>query len=786
VLPATRLKSRFNIRNGRFANQSADSAGPFKVRFFISDDASIDDGSDYLLANVVNFSSGLNPWSYGGMNDFGFTITLPSVNPIGGSSPYYIGMVVDYDNEVTESNEGNNKNQGIKKDYDSLTILVPEPDIHVYDSVRPDSDLSVDFGDVVDDCTGNAQATETVTIINYGKASLTINQNGISLVDGTHFQIESIVSSTQDYVSLAAGSKVIAANGIETWAVTLSFDPEDTGLLTDTLVITSDDPDEGTVNVSLEGMGIPMPNITIGDLASPETDQTMSFGQVPNDGSGGETAIREITLQNGGSGPLTINQNGIALFAGTNFSIMSVTSDTQGTIVLSSGPATIQEDGQETWAVEILCDPIEHGQLNDSLTISSDDPDEQTITITLSAVGLTVQDIQVMDSLEPQDDLTLDFGGQPADGIGNQAGIAMVTITNLGQAVLTIPAQGIGLGTSTDFTIEGIHSDLKGTVNTAIGNTIAGDQGETWTVTVKFDPSSSGPKTDTLAVSSNDPDEGTINAALSGVGLTEPDIIVTDTTEPTGDLSLIFNPTLNDGTGNQTSQKTIDVKNIGTQSLSVSQMAIPAVEYSIVGIVSSLTGAVSLPDTIDPVSGETWAVTIGFDPTANGAAAGNLQIQSNDPDENLVNVMLSGEGVQPTIMLTQPAIDLNVNAEQMYSIGWNDAFSAGDARIDLYLDADTDPNNGKTLIVSGLSEDSTDDFYSWHVSPGFEGGRYHVYGVISAGTVEHGSYAPGSVTIDPVNTFRLLSPMQVSNSTYSYEYEYNGQTYCGAHSRWGR
>ena len=101
---------------------------------------------------------------------------------------------------------------------------------------------------------------ETVSIINYGKASLTISQNGIALANGTNFQIESIVSSTQDYVSLASGSKVLAANGIENWAVTLNFDPSDTGLLTDTLVITSDDPDEATVNVSLGGTGIPTPN----------------------------------------------------------------------------------------------------------------------------------------------------------------------------------------------------------------------------------------------------------------------------------------------------------------------------------------------------------------------------------------------------------------------------------------------------------------------------------------------------------------------------------------------
>jgi len=565
-----------------------DAAGPFKVEFFVSDDSNINDGNDYSL--FKGSIPGIDAWI---ARSYSATIYLPSTNPIGGSSPYYIGMFVDTDNEVTESDETNNKNQGIGTDYDSLTILVPEPDIKVFDSVDDDSDLTLDFGDVIDDDDGNSQATQTVTLVNNGKATLTVSQNGIYLTNGTQFQIDSILSSTQDLIDLSGGPVAMSANGKESWVVTLIFDPADTGVLNDGLTIVSDDPDESTVTVSLQGTGVPTPDILIS-----EKDQALDFGQVPNDGTGGQASAKSITLQNSGSGHLTINQSGISINNGTNFEITSILSDTQGIIDLSSSSATIQEKESETWTIVILCDPIEDGQLTDSLTITSDDPDEQTVTVTLIAFGLTVQDIAVNKT-------SIDFGGVHADGSGSQLGMDTITITNHGEAQLNISSNGIYLNNGTVSELTEITSNVQGQIDINKSNTISGNLTEIWTVTVQFDPDISGQAADTLTIISNDPDETPLNIPITGTGLDEADIEVRDAVKPDDDLNVVFYPTLNDGTGNKLSEQTIILKNIGTQHLTISQISVGAGNgFSVTSINSSISGNVSLPDTINPISAE--------------------------------------------------------------------------------------------------------------------------------------------------------------------------------------
>ena len=526
-------------------NQAPDPAGAFNVNLYISDNNDINDGNDYLLYTLP-FSSGIGGWGY---NGYDITLYLPSTNPIGGSSPYYIGMVVDADEEVTESNEANNKNQGAGTDYDSLTILVPEPDVQVFDSVGDDSDLALDFGEVVDDGSENSKATETVSIVNNGKAPLLISQDGIGLADGSNFLIDKVVSSTQDLIDLSYGSVAIAANGKETWAVKLLFDPHHTGSLDDILAISSDDPDEGIINVSVQGFGLEKP-----DLHISLKDRTLGFGMVPNDGHGSQTLSKSFTLQNTGSGPLTVSKDGILLGEGLNFEITSIVSDVQGVIDLSSSSAIIQEKRSEIWTIDILCDPLEDGQIIDSITVLSDDPNENISTITLDAFGLAVQDIAY-------DKSSIDFGGVHADGVGNQIGIDTLTATNDGEAKLNI--SGISFNTGTVYRIKEIKSNAKGEVNGT--NIIEGNQTENWTITLEFDPNTAGIKTDTLVLQSNDPDENPLNISITGSGLDEADI-------SSDSQNLAFDPTLNDGPGNRITERTITLKNIGIQPLDVSQI----------------------------------------------------------------------------------------------------------------------------------------------------------------------------------------------------------------------
>ncbi|MFB2980004.1 CARDB domain-containing protein [Microseira sp. BLCC-F43] len=102
-------------------NLGTNVAGASTVKFYLSTDRSIGAG-DYELgsASVVSLGGGGNT---GILNK---TLTLPGAGNAFwksvGDGNYYIGMKVDANNQVAESNENNNASTGFFKDYDSLSV----------------------------------------------------------------------------------------------------------------------------------------------------------------------------------------------------------------------------------------------------------------------------------------------------------------------------------------------------------------------------------------------------------------------------------------------------------------------------------------------------------------------------------------------------------------------------------------------------------------------------------------------------------------------------------------
>ena len=345
------------------------------------------------------------------------TLPLPASNPLSplGSGPFYIGMIVDCDNTVAESNESNNSNQGSGKDLCSVSISPPVA--VVADSVGSSTDHAVGFGSMVNDGTGKSQATQIVTLTDGAARSLLkVPQNGVHLLDGTNFHIVNIVSNKQSqFVNVSTGTSLIAANGSETWTIQVAFDPTANGSLSDTLQIQTDDPVNPTINVSLSGTGTPVPNLTVADSISPTDDRMLNFGNIAVDGVGGASGSASVTLTNNGSGPLTVSQNGITLPAGP-FSITGITSSTQGAINLASGSKTIAAGGAEVWTIGLRFDPTATGLVQQPLTILSNDPDASTAAVTLLGTGKTPPHLAVADSVPPFDDLAVNFGNVHADG----------------------------------------------------------------------------------------------------------------------------------------------------------------------------------------------------------------------------------------------------------------------------------------------------------------------------------------------------------------------------------
>lgn len=107
----------------RLNNNGSQNASQFTVDFYLSSNSTITTDDFFLGQRVI---TGLES----GKSTAQLTqlLQLPAVNNAfwNGTGTYYIGMVIDRDNNILESNESNNSNRGLLLDKDDLTINVPQ------------------------------------------------------------------------------------------------------------------------------------------------------------------------------------------------------------------------------------------------------------------------------------------------------------------------------------------------------------------------------------------------------------------------------------------------------------------------------------------------------------------------------------------------------------------------------------------------------------------------------------------------------------------------------------
>lgn len=294
------------------------------------------------------------------------------------------------------------------------TGLLPG-DIEITDSVAPGNDLAVAFGDVHADGAGLEKAEATVVIGNAGEAELTIPVGGITLTgaDATHFEVVSVISDSAGWIDLSSESATVQGNSEETWTVTLRFDPAMAGPLAAQLRIESDDPDENPAFVDLSGTGLDEPDLDLRDSGgSPFPEPwSLSYGPHLNDGTGERVATRSFRLRNIGTQPLTVDLEGIALTAGggspntQRFEVLSVVSSTVGSINLAATDPALRQIAPtqtEDWTVSVAFDPDADTAFSDTLTVASDDPDEESVSVALSGEGARPRILSVMDEIVEQ------------------------------------------------------------------------------------------------------------------------------------------------------------------------------------------------------------------------------------------------------------------------------------------------------------------------------------------------------------------------------------------------
>ena len=229
---------------------------------------------------------------------------------------------------------------------------------------------ALDFGELE----VGSDATLDLTVSNEGTLPLTISD---------------VVLSGPEAGDYAFDNTCGVLEGGASCTITVTLAPTDVGDRQATLTITSDDTDEGTLDIALSGTGAQIPDISV------DTTE-LDFGTIePN-----ATEDLVVTVTNAGNGALTVTAIGGADALESPFSISSET--------CTAAPVA----GGDDCAITVRFAPFVADAFSDSFSIESDDPDAPLVTVTVAGSAAGDGD-GVDDSVED---------GAPNGGDGNADG----------------------------------------------------------------------------------------------------------------------------------------------------------------------------------------------------------------------------------------------------------------------------------------------------------------------------------------------------------------------------
>ncbi|MBD3238504.1 MAG: choice-of-anchor D domain-containing protein, partial [Candidatus Moranbacteria bacterium] len=269
--------------------------------------------------------------------------------------------------------------------------------------------------------------------------------------------------------------------------------------------------------------------------------------------------------------------------------------------------------------------PASHN--GETLAITSNDPDEPIVDVTLNGNGLalSVPEIQVNPT-------TLNF---PATIVGNSSSSQTVTISNLGTADLII--SDIVISDSTNYLLNlsgGSNPCGSASFNLAAGNNC--------TVSISFTPASPAGSHDgeILTINSNDSDEPAVPVTLNGQGInapaSDPNLTITPSSHNFGNIII----------GN-TLSNVFTLSNIGADNLNISNLYLESANQYVLNLNGGgnpcANTALTLP------AGQSCTVEVSFTAETPGNQTNTLLADSNDPDTPNYPVPLAANQIQEFI-----------------------------------------------------------------------------------------------------------------------------------------
>jgi hypothetical protein len=472
------------------------------------------------------------------------------------------------------------------------TLNTCDLDVKIGEQYLPNGSGICDFGSVELYNT----YTKTFIIANSGFKTLTVTCISFASGDTSQFIIDA--SST---------SSSVPPGGNTTFDVI--FKPTSIGYKTAVIRLSSNSSESSTYTFTVTGYGesnISEPDITVkqGTADLPDGSGIYDFGSIEE---GASSAPVTITVSNNGNADLSIS---VVTFN-------SGDSD-QFSIIASELPTILFPGTSTTFTVTFF--PTSAGYKSAEVRIFNDDPDENPYTFTVSGYSepAPIPEIVIMQGENELSQVSgsFDFGHVLSS---SSSAPALFSIENTGTAELTIEDITLISGDTDRFILDPLPSSPVA-------------PGGTTTFEITFTPFSSGFFSAVVEVETNDPDENPFNFTVTGYGDSSayPDISLPDV-----DTSNIYD--LGTKKFGETFVKKFTIKNVGTGNLFISSI--------------SLTGGQTTQFRLDVMTmssniapGDDTKFSVEFVPTETGDISADVEIDTNDPDEDPFVFTVTGTG----------------------------------------------------------------------------------------------------------------------------------------------
>ncbi|MCL4223982.1 MAG: choice-of-anchor D domain-containing protein [Myxococcales bacterium] len=392
----------------------------------------------------------------------------------------------------------------------------------------------------------------------------------------------------------------------QTATVTVTFAPGATGARSGNIVVTSNDLDEGTVNVAMTGNGVES-NLVV---SSP-----FSFGNVPVAQVGG--SVQNLPIANNGGATLNITSMTITGDPSFSFAFGSGLCQSGTTCTRLITLAAINGSGN----IPLRCDPASAGSKVATLTIVSDDPAPVGgSSVTLNCTGtISAMTVSPTSLAFGNQRINTNSAAQPIT-VGNVAGLAPLNYR------VTRPAAHYTV------TVGAVTCNPTCTGSVAAGGSA--------TVNVVFRPTATGVQTGTVLIEDTDDYVSDVSVTVSGTGV-EP---VASLTTPS---TLAFGNVPN---GTTSSPMTITVRNTGTMDLTISSVTNSnTTDFDL----SGPTGVT----TVAPSADQSW--TVACDPETRGAKTGNITINNNSNNAPAIAVALTCTSIEGLLVVTASPVPVS-------------------------------------------------------------------------------------------------------------------------------